>query len=351
MEETLLEIAAAAAEEIKHAKRAAIMNSRATQLSAINETGIKMISTEDFSEVLRLGTSSAAMVLEADHAILRLQDEQTGRYVIRSYFGSADGRLQERLFRLDKQVSVNAIKRRSPLLIRDIALHSDTKELDSELRSVIAAPLMREARVVGTLAIYDKVESDRFYVGRFSEDDLKLFGKFVSYLERALTNAMFHAQARRFRNFDSETGLPNSVYLEKRIVEEIARANGAESALAIAVCRLENLDEIERAAGITRVRQVVSRSVEALRSHLRDFDVLGRTSKNEFTILLPDPGLSAGDRVFTLARAVADDLSGNEALNAGVRIALGFGYAVYPGDGADRDSLLEKAREPRIRMV
>jgi len=207
------------------------------------------------------------------------------------------------------------------------------------------------ARVIGTLAIYDKVESDRFYVGRFSEDDLRLFGKFVSYLERALTNAMFHAQARKFRNFDSETGLPNSVYLEKRILEEISRADGLEGALAIGVCRLENLDEIERAAGITRVRQVVTRCVEALRNHLRDFDVLGRTRNDEFTILLPDPGLAAGDRVFTLARAVADDLSGNEALNAGVRIALGFGYAVYPGDGADRDTLLEKAREPRIRMV
>ncbi|MFP8879587.1 MAG: GAF domain-containing protein [Myxococcota bacterium] len=351
MEETLLEIAAAAAEEIVRAKRAAIMSSRATQLSAINETGIKMISTEDFAEVLRLGTSSAAMALEADHAILRLQDEQTGRYVIRSYFGSADGRLQERLFRLDKQVSVAAIKRRSPHLIRDVALHPDTRQFDSELRSVIAAPLMREARVVGTLAIYDKVESDRFYVGRFSDDDLKIFAKFVSYLERALTNSMFHAQTRRFRNFDAETGLPNSVYLEKRIIEEIARAGGVESALAIAVCRLENLDEIERSAGTTRVRQVVAASVEALRSHLRDFDVLGRTSNDEFTILLPDPGISAGDRVFALARAIADDLSGNAALNAGVRIALGFGYAVYPGDGADREALLEKAREPRIRMV
>ncbi len=351
MEETLLEIAAAAAEEIVHANQTAAMTSRATQLSAVNETGIKMISTEDLAEVLRLGTSSAAMVLEADHTILRLHDEQTGRFVIRSYFGSADGPLQERLFRLDKQVSVTAIKRRGPHLIRDIALHAETREFDTELRSAIAAPLMREAHVMGTLAIYDKVESDQFHVGRFSDDDLRLFGKFVSYLERALANAMFHAQARRFRNFDTETGLPNSVYLEKRIVEEVARAAGAESALAIAVCKLENLDEIERSAGATRVRQVVARSVDALRSHLRDFDVLGRTSDNEFTILLPDPGVSASDRVFALARAVADDLSGNEALNAGARIALGFGYAVYPGDGADCGALLEKACEPRIRMV
>jgi GAF domain-containing protein len=351
VEETLLEIASAAAEEIIHSKHAAVLTSRATQVSAVNEAGIKMISTEDIAEVLRLGTSSAAMALEADHAILRLHDQQTGRFVIRSYFGSADGQLQERLFRLDKQASVTAIKRRGPHLIRDVALDAEVREFDSDLRSAIAAPLMHDSQVLGTLAIYDKVESDRFSVGRFSDEDLRLFGKFVSYLERALANAMFHAQALRFRNFDTETGLPNSAYLEKRILEEVVRAGGEESALAIAVCKLENLDEIERSAGAVRVRQVIARTVESLGNHLRDFDVCGRSSNNEFTMLLPDPGVSASDRVFALARAVADDLSGDEALNAGVRIALGFGYAVYPGDGADCASLLEKAREPRIRMV
>jgi diguanylate cyclase (GGDEF)-like protein len=351
VDETLLEIAAAAAEEIVQAERAAKVNARATQMSAINETGIRMISTNDPAEVLRLGASSAAMVLEADHAILRLQDEQTGRYVIRSYFGSADGRLQEKLFRLDKQVSVGAIKQRAPRLIRDIAKDPQTRDFSGDLRSAIAAPLLREGRVIGTLAIYDKVASDRFYVGRFSDEDLQLFAKYVSYLERAVTNALFHAETRQFRNFDGETGLPNERYLAKRIVEEIARAGGRDGALAIAACRIENLDEIERTGGTAKAKRVLQRCVEALRAHLRDFDVLGRTSGQEFTILLPDPGFSASDRTFALARAVADDVCKDDTLNDPTRVALAFGYAVYPAEGEDRDALIEKAREPRIRMV
>jgi hypothetical protein len=78
VEETLLEVAAAAAEEIAAAQREAQMASRATKMGAINETGLRMIAATDPAEVLRLGTSSAAMVLEADHAILRLKDEETG---------------------------------------------------------------------------------------------------------------------------------------------------------------------------------------------------------------------------------------------------------------------------------
>jgi diguanylate cyclase (GGDEF)-like protein len=320
-------------------------------MGALNESGIRMISTTDPAEVMRLATSAGAMALEADHAILRLQDEETGRYIIRSYFGSADGRLQERLFRLDKRVSVDAIKKRAPRLIASLSDEPDVSDVDPELRSVIAAPLMHEGRVIGTLAIYDKVVPERFSVGRFSDEDLSLFTKYVSYVERAVSNANFYSQARRYRNFDNETGLPNDRYLRKRIQEEIARTEGGNGALALAVCLLENLPEIEQTSGRARSHRVVQRTVDALRSNLRDFDVLGRTADAEFTILLPDPGFSPGERVFALARAVADEVSKDQSLNDPIRISMGFGYAVYPAEGVDCETLLAAAHTPRIRMV
>ena len=96
---------------------------------------------------------------------------------------------------------------------------------------------------------------------------------------------------------------------------------------------------------------MIQRTVSALRAHLRDFDVAGRTGEAEFTVLLPDPGFSPSERIFAMARSVADDISKDDALNDPVRIALAFGYAVHPEEGEDRETLLEQAREPRIRMV
>ena len=93
------------------------------------------------------------------------------------------------------------------------------------------------------------------------------------------------------------------------------------------------------------------RAADALRAHLRDFDVLGKTGLGEFTLLLPEPGPSPGERIFELARAVADEISKEESLNDPIKVALAFGYAVHPADGRDRDSLLATAAEPRIRMV
>lgn len=351
VEVLLLEIAAAAAEGIARVMREAQMTARATKLGAINETGIRMVSTTDPAEVLRLGASGAAMVLEADHAVLRLQDEETGRYVIRSYFGSADGRLQERLFRFDKQVSVDAIKRRAAVLVRDARDQPALDPADSGVKSLLAAPLKRDGRVIGTLTLYDKVAPDRFATGYFEKDDLELFTKFVSYLERAIANALLHAHTRQFRNFDEETGVPNAGYLAKRIDEEIARGNNRDGALAIAICTLENLADVEAAGDSAKARRVVQCTVDALRANARDFDVIGRTGAAELAILLPDPGRDASTRIYDLARAVADDVAHNDPLNDPERVALAFGYAVYPTDGNDQDALLKRAREPRIRMV
>jgi len=350
-EETLLEIAACAANELADAEREARMTARATVASAVNEAGIRMISTTDPSEVLRLGTSSAAMVLEADHAVLRLQDEETRRFVIRSYFGSADGPQQERLFRLDKDVSVDVLRRRAPRVEPD--LHRDPRLAahGAGVRSFLAAPLRRQGQLVGTLALYDKIAADRFYTGAFGEEDVDLFASFVSYFERAIANALFYERARRFRNFDEDTGLPNAAYLTQRIREEIARVGPREGGFAIAVARIENFADLDRAADPVKTSRVVKRIVDALRRNARDFDVVTRCENAEFALLLPDPGHDPAQRVLDLARAVSEDVTQDESLNAPVRIALSFGYAIHPKDGHDAESLLARARDPRIHMV
>jgi GGDEF domain-containing protein len=327
------------------------MSTRANRINAINETGIRMISSHHLNEVVRLATSSVAMILEADHAILRLQDEQTRRFVIRSYFGGADGHVQERLFKLDKQACVETIKRRTPVRIAELAEHEAFADWRGEFRSFLCAPLKRDGRVIGTLSVYDKIVTDHFYASAFDDDDLQIFTKFLGYVERGIESALLHGASRQQRSFDEETGLPNASYLRQRVQEEIARAGGARGAVAVAVCRIENLEEIAAQADPAHAQRVALRTAEVLRGHLRDFDVLGRTGPAELTVLLPDPGPTPGERVFDLARAVADELAKDEELNDPARIALAFGYAVHPDDGSDREALLAVAAEPRIRMV
>jgi GGDEF domain-containing protein len=345
------EIAAAAAETIARTDRESRLATRAERINAINETSIRMLSCTEANEVARLATSSASMILEADHAILRLQDPTTRRYSIRSYFGAAEGSAQESLFRLDKAVTVDAIRRRTPHLIQDASLDPNFGEFTDEMRSVLSAPIKRAGEVIGTVSIYDKVALDRFFASRFDDEDLQVFGRFVAYVERALDHAYSHRENQQHRNFDEETGLPNESYLDKRLLEEVSRAAGREDALALCVCQLENRDELTAEASAGHVGRVVMALAEALRTHLRDFDVLARISPDQFAVLMPEPGRTPGERVFELARAVADAISKDEALNQPVRVGLAFGYGIHPADGVEKDALLAHALKPRIRMV
>lgn len=345
------EIAAAAAETIARSERETRLAQRTERINAINETSIRMLSCSEPNEVARLATSSAAMILEADHAVLRLQDPATRRYVIRSYYGSADGAAQEALFRLDKAVTVASIRRRTPHLIQDASLDPQLAPLVEDFRSILTAPLKRGGEVIGTLSVYDKVALDRFFTSRFDDDDLQVFGRFVSYVERSLDHALAHRENLQQRNFDEETGLPSAAYLGQRLHEEIARAAGRENALVVCVCRLENRAEIASEAGPGHVAKVIGVLADALRTKLREFDVLARLDVDEFAVLMPEPGRLPGERVFELARAVADTVSKHESANQPVRVGLAFGYAVHPADGAEREALVAHARTPRIRMV
>ncbi len=351
LRERLLEIAAAAADTIERARREARMSARATKIGAINETGIRLVSSRDLAEVARLATSSAVFILEADHAILRLQDPETRRFVIRSYYGSADGRTQEKLFLLDKQLAIEALRGQRTRVISDLPAESSIAALAGGFRSALVAPLRREGRVVGTLALYDKISPDRFFAGAFGEDDLHIFARFVTYVERGLENAAFHARSERQQSFDEETGLPNADYLARRVDQEIARAGQRQNELVLVTCKLDNLPELRSGSDARRGELFVKRTAEALRTHLRGFDVLTRTGEDEFVALLPDPGPAPEDRVTALARAVAEEIAKDDTLAGAGRPSLAFGYALHPADGSDREALLEHARKPRIRMV
>jgi diguanylate cyclase (GGDEF)-like protein len=350
LRETLLEIAAAAAEEIAKAEREARTSARATKVSAINETGIRLLSTRDSAEVARMTTSSGALILEADHAVLRLQDPESKRFVIKSYYGSADPRGQETLFKLDKQLCVETLKARQPRLIRSLAKEPAFAALAGTTRSALVAPLKRDGRPIGTLAFYDKIAADQFFAGLFSDDDLQVFARYVSYVERALENAAFHAATAKHRNFDEETGLPNADYWGRRLDQELARAAGRENALAVVSCRIENLADIRR-ADTRRADRVLQRTAEALRNNAREFDVVARGGDAELLVLLPDPGPRPEERVATLARQVAEEIARDDALATPLRPALAFGYAAYPSEGADRAALVNRTKTPRIRMV
>jgi len=350
-EPTLRGIASHAAESIFRAERERRAAARAGKLNAIGEHHVRMIEAIDLAEVVRMGTAAAATVLEADHAIVRLRDPRTGRFAIRSYFGAADRSQQTRLFRLDQRVATEAVRRQRAFGLRDLPSDLESSWFTTAAQSAIATPLIRDGRTVGTLSAYDRVAADRFTIGNFDDDDLQALERFAAVFEQAVENASARERADRERTLDAETGLPNAASAAETIRAEIVRAAGRDRSLALVVCSIENIAAIDAIAEGTRTARLAERIAEAMRAHVREFDVIARTETSEFMAVLPEPGPSPTDRIVALTRAVADDIAKDDPLNDPVRVELGFGYALYPDDGRDRRTLVEHARSIRIQML
>ncbi len=349
-ERSLSEIAQAAAAEVANASREARLATRATRVTAMNELALQLLRKPEPNEVIRLASGSIAMILECDHVILRLRDDTTGRFVIRSYYGPADGRQQEKLFRLDQRISAEAVKTRSACRHADVNRDDANRVLDAGVQSSMVVPLQRDGRVIGTIALYDKVPSDRFHSTVFGEEDLELFTHFGSYVERALAHATVQSWARQQPGRDEETDLGNERYLRERLAEEIARAAERGSRFVLGSCRIENWQELAAAARPEQMTRIVQHLARALRSHARGFDVLARTGVSEFRFLLPEADPAPGEAVSRLARAAAEAISSDD-VDAPARVALAFGYATHPEDALEPEALLQASATPRIRMV
>ena len=350
-EAPLTELAEAVGAALLRAEAEQRRAQRGRNFESLANVSLRMISSRDIGEVLRLGASEAASTLGADHAVLRLVDWRTRQLVVRSYSGSAEGSLQEALFRLDRALAGELLDRNAARRIERIEEDPLLRAHSGIAQSAIATPLRRGEVLVGTLALYDKLDAERLEPVPFSVEDLQLLEQFARHLERAIANARLRARARSQGELDEESELPQQDYLERRLREELARSASSATSFSLLSVRIENLEALRGGPEPLDALRCTTRLAESLRSRLRDFDVLARCAPDEFVLLLPEPGRVPEDRILDLARAVAEDVAKPWRSETTARPELAFGHASHPADGDDGARLMARAREPRIRNL
>ncbi|MCZ6822868.1 MAG: GAF domain-containing protein, partial [Deltaproteobacteria bacterium] len=288
LREKITAFSQALSEELHDALRELRMERETTQTAAINEFISRLRDCAESAEIHRLVTSSAAMILESEHAVLRLLDPDSGRFRIRSYFGSADTDAQAQLFAVEKELSIEAIKDRRMLRIVDLESRTDLDEYRSEIRNALLQPLRRQERVVGTLSVLGKVVQDPLGGESFSKEDQTSLSHLAQHMLQALDQVEEQERARRLQRFDEATGLPNAAQLRERIEQEIARCSSRGRQLALIRVQIEGLATLIAQSQEEGERVLLSIAQE-LRGALREFDVIARTALDTFDILVPEP--------------------------------------------------------------
>jgi diguanylate cyclase (GGDEF)-like protein/PAS domain S-box-containing protein len=141
---------------------------------------------------------------------------------------------------------------------------------------------------------------------------------------------------------DALTGLPNRVLLRDRIQQAIAQAHRNGSQLAVLFIDLDRFKTINDSLG----HQLGDRLLQSVASRIlvcvREGDTVSRVGGDEFVIVIPaiesaaDASAVAGKILEVLGAAF--HLHGND-----LHVAASIGISLYPGDGADAETLMRNA--------
>ena len=340
VEANLVEVASVIADGVVRSRREARATAHALRVSAAHEAGTRLMGQVDREQMAHSASASLSMLLGAEHVIVRLEDPATRRFRIEAYVGSADDDAQYALFALDKAATIETIRRRTMQLVRDLPGHPKLGAWAGPMGSMMSAPLKIDGRIVGTVALYDKVAADTFFSARFNEDDLQVFSHFVGNLERALESV---CEPR-------DVASDELAAWRERIAQELARASSRPGALALAICAIDDPEAL-RAAGPEQADEVMRRVQKALELELRSFDAMVRLDDHRFGLLLPEPHPDAGSHVRQLARAASERVTQQQGDDEPSRIILSFGFSENGPNETDAGALEERATEPRIVMV
>jgi signal transduction histidine kinase len=169
------------------------------EMEALREVGEAVSSSLDLDRVLVTIAMHAVELSGTTGGSIMEYDEAEHRFVVRSVYRTPPEvvqRLQEVRIDLDATLVGRAAKERRPIAVPDLSAVDRDPHLqilfEDGWRSVVAVPLLREDRIVGSLVVRRKSTGD------FSEESLDLLETFASQSALALLNAqLFRALQER----------------------------------------------------------------------------------------------------------------------------------------------------------
>ncbi len=290
----------------------------------------------DIEQVYLAFLTEARRLLPFDEASIAVYTPDRARLRLMRVH-EVDGRLAGEQHELDAATSIQASL--VPSLFEDIEAQGDFREREWLLRNnfVCGASVPIAARGV-LLGSFNVVSDTR---GTIRAEHVELMERMAEPLALALDNNRLYAEMRDMAECDGLTGLPNGRSLLKYLQTEIARCARYQGVCSVLVMDIDNFKVFNDTLGHQAGDELLVNFGRLLRSTCRDFDIVGRPSGDEFTVLLPETG---GEDAFTVAQRVHDALAaaGWRYPGQGMPVTTSIGVATYPSDADNHEAILNR---------
>ncbi len=195
--------------------------------------------------------------------------------------------------------------------------------------------------------------------GGLTGDDLRTLTQLGELAGRSLANAALYSRSVTQGMTDALTGVLNRRYLDRRLADEVKRAQRTGGQLAILILDLDLFKSVNDRFGHLegdRLLQAVARTTSA---SVRDIDVVTRFGGEEFAVILPGANESDALVVAERIRNAIEAMEYTSAAHGRIPITVSGGIAALDDAThtpaqligmADR-RLLEAKRTGRNRMI
>jgi diguanylate cyclase (GGDEF)-like protein len=198
------------------------------------------------------------------------------------------------------------------------------------LASVALVPLLRNKRLIGSLNLGCR-DASRF-TPLLGTDFIEHMGSIIAIcLENVISNEML----KYIGLTDALTGVYNRRYMDRRLVEEIARARRQSYRISCIYIDIDHFKQVNDSHGHQAGDDVLREVAARIKAELRMSDALGRFGGEEFVVLLIDADLDSASMVAHRIRASVADQPFLLAEGQALSVTVSIGVAAL--DDFDRD--------------
>jgi diguanylate cyclase (GGDEF)-like protein len=220
---------------------------------------------------------------------------------------------------------------------RDPAAPFACRDAGATQTAVIGLPLIVDKTVVGVLGVCPREQSP------ISEEEVVMLREVAANLSFALQYMRQDSRVRLLSYFDVLTGLAKRSLFCERLGRKFRESGSFGSCYAIAVLDVQNLSAINDAFGRHAGDQLLQLLADRLKRRFTDTELLAHFAGGTFALVQPVERSAAAaldalneqvDQLF----AEPFSLQGKD-----VPVAARSGIALYPEDGGDPDTLVNRA--------
>lgn len=209
-----------------------------------------------------------------------------------------------------------------PIDIKKGKIDAEEFVFPENLTTFIAAPIVAGDKTNAILAAED--------IDLEQEDQ---FAVVANQFSMALERIRLYELVQELAITDGLTGAFVRRHLLERLNEELVRAEHFNTRVSVLMIDVDDFKDYNDKYGHLKGDMLLKKVASALKSGVRDIDIIGRYGGEEFCIVFPDTASKGAEYVANRIRQSIENL----------KATISIGVSTYPEDAKDSSHLIEKA--------